>query len=88
MAGVALFYSFLLLLYCLFCQTSFFRGIPFFSGQNLGMGYSETHGIPRQEHLFRGIRKAVPTSESIPRNFFLEQNFDANPRLSQRGKLC
>ncbi len=29
MAGVALFYSFLLLLYCLFCQTSFFRGIPF-----------------------------------------------------------
>ncbi len=62
MAGVALFYSFLLLLlYCLFCQTSFFRGIPFRSVPNLGMGYSETHGIPRKEHLFRGTTKTVPS---------------------------
>jgi hypothetical protein len=63
MAGVAIFYSFLLLLYCLFCQTSFFRGIPFRSVPNLGMGYYyEAHGISRKDHLFRGTIKAVPST--------------------------
>jgi hypothetical protein len=48
-------------LFRLFCKNSFFaefRSVPFLI---LGMGSSETHGIPRKEHFFRGITKTFPS---------------------------
>jgi hypothetical protein len=48
-----------------------FRSFQFHS--DLGMGYSETHGIPRKEHFFP--RNNKNRSESISRNFFgMEKN--------------
>jgi hypothetical protein len=35
-----------------FNKKTFFRTIPFCFVPNLGMGYSETQGIPRKEHFF------------------------------------
>jgi hypothetical protein len=68
----------LLLLCWLFRQTSFFRAIPFPFVPNLVMGYSETHGNPRNEHFFRGITNTVL---SLFRGFFSERNFDCNPNI-------
>jgi hypothetical protein len=59
---------------CLFRKTGFFHGI--LSVPNLGMGYSETHGILRKEHFFCGITKTFP---SLFRWFFSVMNFDGNP---------
>jgi hypothetical protein len=43
---------------------------------NFEMGCSETHGIPRKKHFFRGITKIVL---SLFRRIFSERNFDGHP---------
>ncbi len=44
-----------------------FRSVP-----NLGMGYSEKHGIPQKEHFFHNVL-------SLFHEIFSERNFDGNP---------
>ncbi len=57
------------------------NSVPFPSVPNLGWAIpiSETHGIPRKEHIFPYNNENL--SEYIPRSFF-EKIFDGNPSAS------
>jgi hypothetical protein len=65
------------LCYCYFTVPSnliFYRSL-FLSVPNLGMGLSETHGIPRKEHFFPRNNKSVPI---LFCGIFSERNFIGN----------
>jgi hypothetical protein len=62
---------------CIACSIKahfFMNSAPFLPNQ--GMGYSETHGILRKEHIFYRITKTFP---SLFRGFFSVRNFQWQP---------